>query len=121
MSRPPLLYLDQNYLRRREKVMADAGSYASGDWHVTEGSEDEFVSRWREFLEWTRDTADGFQDATLIRDAEDPRHFVSFARWEGADAQDAWRSLPEFPAKMGGCRQLCDEMKGGSYERVVAI
>ena len=28
--------------------------FASGDWHVTAGSEDEFVQRWTEFLEWTR-------------------------------------------------------------------
>jgi heme-degrading monooxygenase HmoA len=101
--------------------MADSNSYASGDWHVREGSEDEFVPRWKEFLEWTRDNAGGFHEAMLIRDSGDPRHFVSFARWESAEEQGAWRSLPEFPQKMGACRELCEEMKGGSYEPVVSV
>jgi heme-degrading monooxygenase HmoA len=98
-----------------------AESYASGNWHVSEGSEEEFIQRWREFLEWTRDNADGFHEASLIRDDGDPRHFVSFARWDSAEAQAAWRSLPEFPQKMGACRHLCEEMTGGPYERVVAV
>ena len=35
--------------------MADGVSYASGNWLVTSGSEDEFVSRWTDFLQWTRE------------------------------------------------------------------
>jgi heme-degrading monooxygenase HmoA len=88
---------------------------------VKAGSEDEFVSRWREFLEWTRDSAAGFEEATLIRDATESRHFVSFARWADDGSQQAWRSLPEFPEKLGACRQLCDEFQGGSFNRAASV
>jgi hypothetical protein len=62
-----------------------AGSFASGNWIAREGNEDEFVSRWLEFLRWTQENADGFSEATLIRDNSDPRHFLSFAE-AGASA-----------------------------------
>lgn len=64
-----------------------AESYASGDWMVSEGREDEFVSRWLEFLRWTRENADGFKEATLIRHVSDSRHFISFAQWDSDEAQ----------------------------------
>jgi heme-degrading monooxygenase HmoA len=100
--------------------MGEGGSYASGNWLVNEGSEEEFVSRWREFLEWTRDNAGGFQEATLIRDTADPRHFVSFARWDDDESQSAWRSLPEFPEKLGACRELCADFQGGAFRQAAS-
>jgi heme-degrading monooxygenase HmoA len=101
--------------------MVDAESYASGNWRVKEGNEEEFISRWVDFLEWTRDNAEGFGGATLIRDQEDPRNFVSFAPWADAAAQDAWRELPEFPQKFGACRELCEEARGATYGRVASV
>src|SRR4029453_9772591 len=94
-----------------------ADSYASGDWHVKAGNEEEFLARWREFLEWTRGTADGFGGAVLLRDSSDPNHFVSMAEWASAQAQEGWRSLPDFPQKLGACREVCDEMRGAPFER----
>ena len=41
--------------------------WASGVWTVQAGSEDEFVERWRTWLEWTSTKALGFRSATLIR------------------------------------------------------
>jgi heme-degrading monooxygenase HmoA len=101
--------------------MAEAESYASGNWLVEGGSEDQFISKWSEFLEWTRDNAPGFQGATLIRDASDPRHFLSFARWNDDASQEAWRALPEFREKLGACRQLCEDFQGGSFRRAVSV
>jgi heme-degrading monooxygenase HmoA len=101
--------------------MAEGDSYASGNWVVKEGNEDEFVSRWTDFLEWTRDTAHGFQDANLLRDGGDPRHFVSFARWEDDAAQEAWKASPDFPEKLGACRELCDDFRGGAFTRAVSV
>jgi heme-degrading monooxygenase HmoA len=95
--------------------------YASGNWVVTEGNQAEFVARWTEFLGWTREAAPGLRWARLIQDAENPRHFISFASWESLEALRSWRSLPEFPSKMGACRALCDDFRGGDYTVVVTV
>ncbi len=89
--------------------------YASGDWAVSRGRETEFITRWTEFLEWTRASAPGLQSAQLIRDSEDPCHFISFARWETREAMQTWRSLPDFATKLSACRALCDDFRGSSY------
>ena len=58
--------------------------WASGIWTVRAGSEDEFVTRWRAWLEWTSQNAAGFRSATLIRSEADGRRFESFSDWDSA-------------------------------------
>jgi heme-degrading monooxygenase HmoA len=89
---------------------------ASGNWHTSEGSEEEFVERWTSFLEWTKATVPGFAGASLIRDVADPRHFVSFAIWESSDARSRWQAHEGFAERLGGCRALCDDFTGASFE-----
>jgi heme-degrading monooxygenase HmoA len=101
--------------------MGDTNSYASGNWLVKEGNEEEFVARWNEFLEWTRDNAQGFGGANLIRDMSNPRHFLSFAEWADTESQQAWRSLDEFRQKLGACRELCEDFEGGAFTRATSV
>src|SRR5712691_7595714 len=96
-------------------MLTAAGTYASGDWIVKEGREQEFVARWQEFLDWTKADAAGLRRAVLIRDSENPQHFISFAEWESPDAPGAWRSLPPFVEKLGNCRALCEKFRGSDY------
>ena len=98
-----------------------AEHYASGNWHVQEGKEDEFITRWTEFLEWTRKDHPALESARLIRDAGDLRHFISFAMWKDPDARAAWKESSGFAQRMGACRQLCDEFYGSDYESAVVI
>ena len=100
--------------------IAHAATYASENWQVKEGSEDEFVSRWAQFLRWTRDNIPGFLEATLIRDAGDPRHFVSFARWDDEASREAW-GAPGFEEKFGACRELCEDFQGGPFIPVASV
>jgi len=90
-------------------------NYASGNWVVSNGQEREFIQRWVEFLEWTRASARGLLSAQLIQDADDPRHFISFAGWESSEAMKAWRALPGFADKLSACRVLCEDFRGSSY------
>jgi heme-degrading monooxygenase HmoA len=101
--------------------MADSDSFASGSWHVSEGKEDAFVTRWLEFIEWTRDNADGFRGANLLRSVKDPRRFVSVAHWDDEAAQARWRSTPGFLDKLGACRELCDDAQTGRFRRVASV
>jgi heme-degrading monooxygenase HmoA len=100
--------------------MAASDSFASGLWFVSEGKEEEFVSRWIDFIEWTRDNADGFREANLLRSAKDPQRFVSVAHWDDDSAQARWRSTPGFLDKLGACRELCDDAQTGSFRRVAS-
>ena len=107
--------------RTKGEVRRMAGQFASGNWHVAAGKEDEFIQRWTEFLNWTRETQPQLVYANLIRDSRDMSHFVSFAEWKSTEARDAWRQEPAFAEHFGACKALCDDMSASDYERAVEI
>jgi heme-degrading monooxygenase HmoA len=95
--------------------------FASGNWVVNRGRESDFVLRWTEFLQWTRSCAPGLVSASLIQDAGDSRHFISFARWESQETMESWRSMPDFQVKLAACRGLCDDFRGSSYTEAAVV
>ena len=98
-----------------------AGDYASGNWRVKAGSEDEFIARWHAWLSESTKAVGGFGSARLLRDAEDPRHFVSFSEWTDAAARDAWKASPAFATGLAGCRELCDDFKGSDLSQAATV
>lgn len=91
--------------------MAQVGqSFTSGNWIAKEGQENELIARWTELAEWSlQEMADGVTEAPiLIRDAANPRHFISFGGWKDPETVQAWRQRPEFQERLGRCRELCD-------------
>lgn len=95
--------------------------YASGNWIVTAGAEQEFVKRWTEFLEWTRAAFAECRGAQLIQQSDDSRHFISFASWDSSDALRSWRSRSEFAEKIAACRALCEDFRGRDYTLAAAV
>lgn len=98
--------------------MAEVGEpFTSGNWVVKEGREDEFITRWTEFVQWSIETMGhgAFDPPVLIRETADPRHFVSFGGWSDPETVAKWRSHPEFPSRLGRARELCDEFVAGDY------
>jgi quinol monooxygenase YgiN len=95
--------------------------YTSGDWQVIEGKEDEFTEGWQSWLEWTRAEAPGLITARLLRDAQDPHHFVSWALWQDAASREAWWGKPGFSERMAALRAMCEEFRGGNYDMAVAV
>jgi heme-degrading monooxygenase HmoA len=89
--------------------------WASGNWSVTAGKEEEFVGRWGEWLQWSRDNIPGLRSATLIRDAQDERHFISFSDWADEESRERWKNSDGFREKFAACRDLCDEFQGGDF------
>ena len=94
--------------------------YASGNWHVQPGSEDEFIARWQAFITESAKTAGGFGSARLLRDGDDPRHFLSFSDWADAASRDAWKSSPGFAKGLAACRELCDDFVGSDYSQAAS-
>jgi heme-degrading monooxygenase HmoA len=102
--------------------MGDAvTTWASGDWSVKPGNEEEFVGRWRDWLQWSRDNIAGFRSATLIRDAQDASHFVSFSDWADVESRESWKNSEGFREKFASCQDLCDRFRGGDFALAVSI
>lgn len=95
--------------------------YTSGNWVVMEGKEEEFVARWTEFTEWSLANAPGAEEFLLIRENEDPRHFISFGAWEDAGNVAAWRDRPEFQERLAACRALCEDFKGTDFTLAAVV
>jgi quinol monooxygenase YgiN len=73
---------------------------------VKPGSEDEFVARWHALADWTRTNARGAGWAKLLRNRDDPSHFVSFGPWPDDAAISEWRASPGFQERVGGIQEL---------------
>ncbi|MBI4260696.1 MAG: antibiotic biosynthesis monooxygenase [Actinobacteria bacterium] len=95
--------------------------YASGNWTVKAGREEEFISRWGDWLRKSSRDVDGFGSARLMRDVSDPRHFVSYSDWATPEARDTWKQSPEFAEGFSSCRELCDAFSGGDYTQIVGV
>jgi heme-degrading monooxygenase HmoA len=95
--------------------------FASGNWTVSAGKNDEFLARWEEFLQWTKAEAKGFVEATLLHDLDNTQHYVSLGRWETSGDRDAWKAMPAFGEHLMACRSLCDDFSSSDYERSVEV
>jgi len=95
--------------------------WASGQWAVRAGSEDEFVARWRDWLEWTSTNAPGFRSATLVRNEGDGTRFVSFSDWDDAETRAAWEGSDGFCERMAPLRELCDDVQTGNFRTAASF
>jgi heme-degrading monooxygenase HmoA len=95
-------------------------TYTSGTWMVKAGEEEAFVAAWTEFVAWASEMP---RSGTfrLVRDVDQPSHFMSFAPWESSEAQDAWKQLPEFPERLGRVRAHCDDFQPHVFELVTTV
>jgi heme-degrading monooxygenase HmoA len=103
------------------KELEMANEYASGDWLVKQGREDEFVATWRDWLSRSSSGIAGFNRARLLRSNDDPGRYTSFSEWSDAQARDAWKQSPDFAEGFSTCKGLCDEFRGGDFTEVVQI
>jgi quinol monooxygenase YgiN len=92
-------------------------SYSSGEWLVREGSEEEFIEAWTNFIEWSLEHAPGAESFVLARSTEKPRKFLSLGTWE---RQETWREMPRMQVMLGQCRALCEEFDTPDTHRRLA-
>ena len=95
--------------------------YASGNWRVKEGSEQEFIARWQAWLSTSTATVKGFGSARLLQDTGDPRHFASFSAWEDDGSRDSWKTSSEFASGLASCRELCEDVHVADYSEVARV
>jgi heme-degrading monooxygenase HmoA len=97
-----------------------AETYTSGLWSVRDGEEDAFVAAWTEFVEWAAER-EGSGTFRLVRNADEPSQYMSFAPWSTFEAQASWKALPEFPERIGKVRAHCDDFKPSTFELVTTV
>jgi heme-degrading monooxygenase HmoA len=92
--------------------------YTAGDWLVREGKETEFVEAWKELAEWTAGNVSGAGWATLLRDTEEPRRFLSFGPWQSLESIEAWRGSEGFQQRVGRIHDLLEKLRPQTLEVV---
>ncbi|MEV7136485.1 antibiotic biosynthesis monooxygenase family protein [Arthrobacter sp. NPDC093128] len=78
-----------------------AGHYASGVWHVRQGNDEQFVQKWTEFLQWSRENYPSMVVARLLHDKGVPGRYMSYSEWTDESSRDAWKQDPEFRTRFG--------------------
>ena len=97
-----------------------AETYTNGTWKVKPGEEDAFVAEWTAFVTWASGRP-GSGTFRLVRDTDDPSHYMSFASWESYEAQASWKATPEFKEGIGRVRSHCDDFRPLVFELVTQI
>lgn len=88
-------------------MAGDASVYTTGSWRPFPDREEVFLDAWQDFAEWAA-TLPGAGATVLARDLRDPERFVSFMAWESLEAVRAWKTHPEFKARMSLVQQHVD-------------
>jgi heme-degrading monooxygenase HmoA len=92
--------------------------YSIGAWTIKPGRENEFVSTWNDFAQWTTELTAGESMGTLVQDVEEPRLFYCFWPFETEEGIKKWRSEPKFREFMMRMRAFCESWRP-SIARVV--
>jgi quinol monooxygenase YgiN len=95
--------------------------YTSGNWVVKEGREQEFVDAWRELAEWTKGEIEGAGNPRLLRDRDNPRHFLSIGSWDDAQAVEAWRASEGFQQRIEKIRELLEDVEVRTLDPVIEL
>jgi heme-degrading monooxygenase HmoA len=74
--------------------------FTYGRWQVEPAKEDAFVAAWAEFAAWVSEQP-GVSTVRVTRDIRNPGRFISFGRWDDAEAVRAFKSSPEFQQRIG--------------------
>ncbi|HVA31098.1 MAG TPA: antibiotic biosynthesis monooxygenase [Gaiellaceae bacterium] len=82
-------------------------TYTHTTWHVQPGREEEFVERWRAWVDWSH--REGFAaQALLLRDLDSPQTFVSFGPWESVATVRNWRALPGYEERVARLAEVVE-------------
>ena len=83
-------------------------TYSTGTWVVKTARTRHSIDAWTDFVIWAS-AMPGSGTFRLVRDVDNPSHYLSFAPWESFEAQQAWKDLPEFRERIGRVRAHCED------------
>ena len=95
--------------------------YTSGVWMVKAGHEDEFVRTWQMSADQVSLAFPGIT-FRLLRDASEPRRFVSVGGpWRNAEQIEAARDLPSFQEAMAAAERIVESGAISTYNVVAEV
>jgi heme-degrading monooxygenase HmoA len=95
-------------------------TYTSGAWIVKPGEEEAFVQEWTAFVTWAS-SMPGSGTFRLVRDLDNPSHYMSFAPWESFEEQNPWKELAEFRERIMRVRSHCEDFRPSTFELVTTV
>ena len=96
-------------------VPSSSRAYTLTTWHVKAGMEEEFVTRWSEWIDWSHLQGLGAH-AILLRDIERPETFISFGPWESIEAVRHWRFLPGYDERVARLHDVLESFEPTTLE-----
>lgn len=94
--------------------------YSLIDWHVKPGRESEFVEKWKEVAASNIVENDPNGWAKLLRDEQDPTHFVSLAEWPDVHTVGQWFESERFKQRRDQLRDLVETVTPGNFSQAAS-
>ena len=96
--------------------------FGVGTFIVKPGKEDEFLSAWKEFANWTSNQFKNARSgAYLMQDIDNPQMFMVTGTWNSLEDIKAWQARPEFQDWMKRERELCDHFEPHNMKLVAEV
>ena len=94
--------------------------YTLGIWIAKAGKENDFISKWASFAEWTSENMTGAGKAYLLQDDKNPLRFISFGPWKDEGSVQKWRESKEFREFAISAAELLEDFQPNTL-RVVKV
>ncbi len=95
--------------------------YTLIDWRVKEGKEQEFVEKWKQIAAANTAQFNRNGSAKLLRDDQEPTHFVSLGEWPDVHTIQQWWTSDGFKERLGQTRDLVDKMSAHTLTEAAAV
>ena len=95
--------------------------YMMGNWVAVSGQEDEFIRLWHERVESALTEIDTDGGAVLLRDKDDPHHFISVALYQDEVAFIAWRDGDGFKNRLADLSVTLEHAETSLYHIVETV
>ena len=92
--------------------------WATGEWHIEPGREDEFMAAWVDLVAWSKGAFPGRQ-ALLLRSREEPGVFLSVASWPNDDQWAGWREVPGVEERIDALLRLASWHQRRTFDQVM--
>jgi heme-degrading monooxygenase HmoA len=97
------------------------GVYMMGTWAARAGHAEEFIQLWHERVESAQAEMNNRGWAMLLRDKENPNHFVSVAQYEDEAAFIRWRDGDGFKNRLADLRMVLDSADTSLFQVVESV
>lgn len=90
------------------------------EWRTKPGDEDAFAAAWVDLVTWTNGLFFG-RGAVLLRQREDPSHFLAIGTFPSDEVLGTWRDTPGLVERFEDLTRLAASYETRHYDQVVEV